>query len=493
MSDSIQFATYPTSNRVPGVFVEMDPSQANTATVLQRSLLIGQVTAAAATPVSTHPVLIQSADDADFYCGPDSMLAAMAKRYLRIDQFGPLYCLLLKEATAATAAAATITITGSATANGALTIYVGGVRVQSAVIAGDTPTAVAAGFKAAVDQTPGLAATAAVALGVVTMTAIDKGLAGNGLDLTLNYLGAAGGEITPPGLTVVMSAFTGGATNPDLTAALDNLGDQPFDFIGMAYNDAASLDAMEEFLSDADGRWAWNAAIYGHGFSAFKGTLGQATAFGITRNDQHMSVMAYPPSPDPPWIWSAEITARCAVSLRVDPGLPLQYITTTLRAPVLTNRWTIGERNTLLYSGLSTVRVADDNAVIIERMATTYRENAAGVVDNSYLDVETMYGLMFVARDLKTYLLSHYARKKLVSDTTVILAGSNCVNAPLIRASVISEYRALEAGGYVQNSDIFARNVLVQNAGGGLVKILAPVDLVNQLRQIAILLQFLKS
>ena len=32
-----------------------------------------------------------------------------------------------------------------------------------------------------------------------------------------------------------------------------------------------------------------------------------------------------------------------------------------------------------------------------------------------------------------------------------------------------------------------------QNAGNGLVKILAPVDLVNQLRQIAILLQFRKS
>ena len=100
---------------------------------------------------------------------------------------------------------------------------------------------------------------------------------------------------------------------------------------------------------------------------------------------------------------------------------------------------------------------------------------------------------MFVARDLSNYLLTRYARKKLVSDTTVILAGSNCVNAPMIRASVISEYRALEAAGYVQNSRQFAANVLVEDAGNGLVKVLAPVDLVNQLRQIAILLQFRKS
>jgi phage tail sheath gpL-like len=193
------------------------------------------------------------------------------------------------------------------------------------------------------------------------------------------------------------------------------------------------------------------------------------------------------------WIWAAEVTAWCASSLRVDPGLPLQYITTTLKAPQIADRWSLGERNTLLYSGLSTFRIGDDNSVIIERMATTYQENAAGAPDNSYLDVETMYGLMFVARDLAIYLLSKYARKKLVSDTTVILAGSNCVSAPLIRASVISEYRALEAAGYVQNSTTFAKNVIVQNAGNGLVKVLAPVDLVNQLRQMAILLQFLKS
>ena len=39
----------------------------------------------------------------------------------------------------------------------------------------------------------------------------------------------------------------------------------------------------------------------------------------------------------------------------------------------------------------------------------------------------------------------------------------------------------------------FAQNVVVEDAGNGLVKILAPVDLVDQLRQIAILLQFRKS
>jgi phage tail sheath gpL-like len=157
------------------------------------------------------------------------------------------------------------------------------------------------------------------------------------------------------------------------------------------------------------------------------------------------------------------------------------------------SRLDIGERNTLLYDGISTFKVGDDGTVIIERMRTTYQQNAAGADDDSYLDVETMFGLMFVARDLANYLLARYARKKLVSDDTLILPGSNCVSAKMIKASTISEYRALQAGGYVQNADIFAKNIIAENAGRGLVKILAPVDLVNQLRQIAILLQFRKS
>jgi phage tail sheath gpL-like len=104
-----------------------------------------------------------------------------------------------------------------------------------------------------------------------------------------------------------------------------------------------------------------------------------------------------------------------------------------------------------------------------------------------------MFGLMYVARDLANYLLSIYARKKLVSNATPVLPGSNCVTAAMIQASTVAEYKVLEANGYVQNSATFAQNIVTEDAGNGLVKILAPVDLVNQLRQIAILLQFRKS
>jgi phage tail sheath gpL-like len=490
---AIQFTSYPTSNRVPGVYVEMDPSQANTAQTLQRSLILGQMTAdGGATPLT--PLEVTSLTQVQLACGRGSILAQMAENYLSGDNFGDLWVLPFEDDDSAQPAVGSVTLAGSATAPGTLNLYIGGIRVRSPVNAGDDAAAAATALRAAIAANPDLAVAADTGTGAaVQLTAKNKGEAANDIDLRFNYLGQPGGEYFPAGITATVSAMVGGTANPDIGDGLANLSDETYDFIVSPYIDTANLDEMKNFLSDYQGRWSWEQMLYGGCFSAIRGTLGACTAFGTSRNDQHMSIIAFDDSPDVAWNWAAQVGARCAASLRVDPGLPLQYIGTTLKAPPVASRWSIGERNTLLYDGLSTFRVADDGTVTIERMTTTYQRNAAGATDDAYLDVETMYGLMFVARDLANYLLARYARKKLVSDTTPILPGSNCVSAQMIKASVVSEYIALEAAGYVQNSRNFARDVVAEDAGHGLVKILAPVDLVNQLRQIAILLQFRKS
>jgi phage tail sheath gpL-like len=491
---AINFTYYPESNRVPGIFVEMDPSQANTALTLQRSLLLGQITEEGdAAPLV--PLEVESAVQVLQACGRGSMLAQMATAYLRGDNFGDLWLLPIADDKASQAATGRLTIAGPATAAGTLNVYIGGIRVRVPVNAADRDEAVALALRTAINANLDLAVTAGPGDddNEVVVTARNRGEAGNGIDIRLNYRGRAGGEATPAGIEVEITPMSGGTANPEIADGLANLSDQTFDFIVTPYTDTANLDAMKEFLDDHQGRWSWEQMLYGGCFSAFRGTLGQCTYFGTRRNDQHMSIMAFNDSPDPPWIWAAQIGAFSASSLRVDPGLPLQYIGTNLLAPPLESRWILGERNTLLFDGLSTFRVGDDDTVIIERMRTTYQRNAAGADDDSYLDTETMYGLMYVARNLANYLLTRYARKKLVSDQTQILPGSNTVNAPMIKASTIAAYRALEAGGFVQNSAIFAKAIVVENAGRGLVKILAPVDLVNQLRQIAILLQFRKS
>ena len=488
---TIQFMRYPESNRVPGVYVEVDASKANTGQINQRSLLVGQVLAGS-TLQPGIPVLCQGAAWTRGQAGAGSMLALMAEQYRNRDTFGELWLLPLLDDPAAVAAQGGFEFTGAATAAGTLSGWIGGQRVQAYVGAGATPAAMAAAFVGACSQVVDLPVTASVNAGKAVLSAKNKGAAGNDIDLRMNYLGARGGEATPGGVTVVVTAMQGGTTSPSLTLPLLNLAEQAFDYIALPYTDTASLDAMRSLMSDDSGRWAWSRMIYGHVFAALRGSIGALTTFGVGRNDQHLSVMGFADSPTPAWLWAADLTAACAASLRVDPALPVQTLLLNVLPPPVQSRFVLSDRNTLLYDGIATFTVGGGGQVQVERVVTTYQTNAAGAPDNSYLDVETLATLTYVLRDLRTYLSTQYARKKIVSDATRV-TGNNVVSPAIIRASVISRYRLLESLALVQNGDAFAAAVQVEPAGGGLVKILWPGDLAGQLRQLAILAQFTKS
>ena len=131
---------------------------------------------------------------------------------------------------------------------------------------------------------------------------------------------------------------------------------------------------------------------------------------------QHVTAIGAYGSPSPSWYWAADLAAACAVSLRANPAVPLQDMQLNVLAPIIANRWTISERNTLLYDGVSTYKTNHAGQVFTDRIITTYQTNAAGAPDNSYLDVETMFTLAFIIRDFRTLLLSRFQRRILVAD-----------------------------------------------------------------------------
>ena len=270
---AINFTYYPTSNRVPGVYVEMDPSQANSATVLQNTLLIGQITMAG-TAVSNVPALIESKAQLLTLCGAGSMLNAMGSRYIDRDPFGPLYILPIEDDVAAVEASGSVAVAGPATASGTLNLYIGGMLVRSLVSSGDDPTAIAGALADAINATENIEVVAEATASDVALTSIGKGEVFNMIDLRTNYLGAAGGEYDVPGVALTITPMSGGTGNPGISGALANLSDQPFDFIITPYTDTSNLDALQGFLADDVGRWSWEQMIYGGAFTAYQGTLG---------------------------------------------------------------------------------------------------------------------------------------------------------------------------------------------------------------------------
>ena len=491
MAYEVPFANIPQNVRTPLFFAELNSSQANTSQQTQRALLIGQmVSSGTATP--NEPVICAGPASALGLAGAGSMLALMAAAYVASDPFGELWILPLADANGATAATGTITFGGAPTANGTVNLYVAGVFVPVAVTAGMTAAQVATAVAAAIGATPGMPVSAVAAAGVVTLTALNKGLAGNDIDIRVNYLGTAGGQVTPTGLTIATTAMSGGATNPTLTTALANLVDQPFDFIATGYNDPTTTAALTAFLSDVSGRWSWQTQVFGHVFGAYRGTFGSLATYGEALNDQHSTCLGFYDSPTPSWVIAADLAGTAAVSLRADPALPLQTLTlSTMLPPPIGSRFTLSERNALLFDGISTFTVTTGGQVAIENLITTYQRNAQGQVDDSYLQVETMFTLMAILRQLKSTVTSTFGRCKLVTNNTPIPPGGNFVTLNSIRATLIAAYQAMEPG-LVQDSPDFAAGLVVQQnaTNPSRVDVLYDPIITGGLRVFALLAQF---
>jgi len=487
---TVSFNSIPSDIRVPLFYAEVDNSQANGAAGSLVRLIVGQVNDDATADEIGKLTLVSGLSLAKSIGGVGSMLADMYEAWRRSDPMGEVWCLPLKAT--GTAASGKVTITNAATAGGQVNLYIAGVRVRATVASGATAAEAATALAAAVNSA-GLAVSAAAAAGVVTLTCRWSGLSGNDIQLELNRLGRNGSEFTPAGLTVTVTPMAGGVGTPDVAEALAALGDEPFEFICAPWADGPSLDAWQAFMDESSGRWSWARQLYGHVYSAKRGTLGELVTLGDSRNDPHMTVYGFEKAcPDPVWRQAAAYAARQAVYISADPARPTQTGELVGIMPAPSGEgFTLTERQSLLGHGIAT-GYSSGSAQRIERAITTYRENAFGQPDDSYLDSETLHQSAYVIRNLKTRITSKYGRHKLANDGTRFGAGQAIVTPAVIRAELIAGYHALEREGIVENADAFTQYLVVERSSSNpnRLNVLYPPDLVNQLRVFALQYQF---
>lgn len=379
-------------------------------------------------------------------------------------------------------------ITAKSTATPAITT-----TINIEVVAANTATNPGMGGTTGSAVTPPTIVAPTGDMAHILLTSKVPGEAFNGFPIALNYFGAVGGEDIPDGVTVRIEEFTGGAGIPDLTNAIGAMGDEAFDFIGFPFNDSNSLGLMREEMNDISGRWSWIRQLYGHVYSAVRGTLSELVALGDAVNDQHLTLCGYEPETQSPLdeLIAARL-GREAGFIRNDPARPTQTgeIVGGLPAP-LGSRFTVTERQSLLSHGIATSFV-NVGAMLIERSITTYKVNKFGVTDNSYLDSETLHTSAYVLRNLKAAITSKYPRHKLANDGTRFGEGQAVVTPAVLKGEICAGYRAMERAGIVENFEAFKKNLIVErNASDPTrVDVLYPSDYVNQLRVFALLNQF---
>lgn len=364
-----------------------------------------------------------------------SQLARMVTAYRETDPFGELYIIAVPEATGA-AATVTITVTGAATETGTVNLYIGRTRVQAAVINGDDVAAVATAISAAINANVDLPFTSAAAAGVVTLTARHKGLCGNEIPVSLNYYGFGGGEVLPAGIQIAVASGTAGTGAPVLTGTIAAMADEPFDYIGHPFSDAASVNTLSNEMNDTSGRWSYARQLYGHVYTAKLGTLSELVTAGDMFNLQHITLAGYEKETQTPADeLAASRAARAAVFIRNDPARPTQTgeLIGMLPAPK-GKRFTMTEQQSLLSHGVATAYV-ESGILRVQRDVTTYKKNAYGSADNSYLDSETLHTSAYVLRRLKSVITSKYGRHKLANDGTRFGPGQAIVTPSVIRSN----------------------------------------------------------
>lgn len=493
---AVSFNYIPANVRVPLFYAELDNSQASYFTQNKRALLIGQKIAAGTQAVNT-PVIVSSTDQAKVLFGRGSMLARMHEMYRAQDPFGEVWCLAVADAGAGVAATGTITVAGPATAAGTISLYIAGQKVSVAVGSTDAATVIAANISAAINAALDLPVTSSAAAAVVTLTCRWKGPTGNDINMQDSFRGLSGGEVLPTGvaLTYTGSNFlASGTLNPTLTGAvITAMGDDEYDYVIHPYNDTTSLDAFQTEFNDSVGRWSWSRQVYGHVYTALRGTFSALTTAGGLRNDPHQTIAGIDVDcPDPNWEYAAAYGAANAVCLNVDTARPTQTIAlTNLLAPRAGKRFLLTERQSLLNFGIATSYVSG-GLLRVERAITTYQKNAFNQADPSYLDSETLHQLTEITRRLRSRITSKYPRHKLANDGTRFGAGQAIVTPSVIRGEIIAEYADMEQLGLVENATLFKKYLIVERDAGNpnRLNVLLPPDLTNQLRVFALLNQF---
>jgi phage tail sheath gpL-like len=497
----ITFNNIPDTIRTPGMYTEIDNSRALKGLFPNphKALLIGQKTSSGSKP---SEVLYQITSDglADGFFGAGSQLAIMCNAFKQNNPNTELYAVALSDAGAAVAASGVIrfsvalSATGfSLVGNGTYNLLIDGIKVPVVLTSGWSAADInsaAIDKITATDQLPVTGSTNATS--ALCIIAKNAGSQGNFIDIRANYYT---GKEDPSGFgdSAPITAMANGATDPSVSGVWAIAADIQFHYVGMPYDGATNIASLETELAD---RFGPLVNLQGQGFVGVRKSLADASTLGNSRNSAHNCIMAAYGSPSGPARWTAALCAVAAYNLNQDPARPLHYLPLKgILAPTEADRFMRSERDILLYDGIATYLVDSGGNVCIERCITTYQTNAAGVLDPSYLDVQTLATLSEIRYQYKARMLTRFIvpRFKLVSDTFPVQPGTNVVQPKTIKDEIIALFTMLRDKGLIENLDDFKTNLIVERSttDQNRVDVLLPPDLVNQFMMLGSIIQFI--
>lgn len=486
---TVAFNQIPLNILTPGYFVELDSSRAMKGASIQphNVLLVGQMLTGSGTASTVYAV--KSAAEAVSLFGNKSQLAQMVAAYKAQDSLTQVYCIGVVDGT--TAATGSIVVTGTATEAGALVMYIAGRRVSVSVANGDTAATVETAMLAALALETDLPVTAVGDAGSgADFTATCKGTLGNQIIIGHSQLA---GERVPAGLSVTVTAMSGGATDPSYTAAITAMAEDQYHTVvsGLCTSTVAGA-----FVTQLESRWGPMRQIEGVLFAGFADTRANLTTLGNTFNSYAFVLCGMEVSAlmRAPWEVASAAAAVSAQQTQTDParactGLPVGGFSAAKRGTGFTR----AERDILLSDGVATFTASQDGRLLVERFVTTYQTNSLSIADTALRDLHpTVRTLAALRYSLRVRIGTRFARFKLADDGNVIPPGQPIVTPKIIRAEIIALFQDWQQLGWVENLEQFKAELFVERdaTDQNRVNAILPPDLINSFLVGAFQVQF---
>jgi len=336
----------------------------------QRVAVVGQGNTAAT--FSTTKTQVTSAVQAAELYGYGSPIHLAVRQLFPINGDGvgtiPVTVYPLADDVSGVAATGSVTATGTSTEAGVVYVKINNIVSEAIVIASGT---------LGVDL-EGPITNAINAVLEMPVTAVANGTT-NASDLTSKWAGTSANDIyveivgTVAGLTFAVTQLTGGLVNPDVTTALNQVGNV-WETMMLNCLDIADTTTLGLYSTFGDGRWG---ALVRKPLVVFTGntatTVANATVVSDARpTDKTNAQLVAPGSNDLPFVVAARQLARIVKVANNNP--PQDYgsqAATGLTPGADGDQWTYTDRDVAVKAGSSTIEVKD-GVVNIADVVTFY-------------------------------------------------------------------------------------------------------------------------
>lgn len=494
----------------PKVTFTIVPAKQLAGVTEQRVLIVGQKLAGGSAAGGSLIKDMPNDGPEDALFGQTSHVAGLVRAFKVINQVSALDVIPLTDGSGTKGTGKITLTTGPSTADATIFVTIGSkqnLRVQVDTLSGETVTEIGDKIVAAYVTLLDKPWTIDNAVGVVTATAANDGTLCNEWGLIV--------EGTIPGVTIALTGWTGGATDPTLTGIFDVIGDTRYQTILWPSVYATSV---VETLLDARFNTA-NNVLDGVAIQVKTDTLSNLKTYA-NQNSQSLVIASqklidgtfYKGSStmEFPDIASAQICAIRALR-RTNDAVLTEFLTTVasldqfggkslaslpyfntalpqLAAGDPENQFSEVDSNELTSNGLSLYGPNRAfNATIFGEFVTTYLTDTAGNPDTSFKFLNTVDTISVVREFFFENLKSRYAQTRLTDGDLV--AGRDMANAASIRAFANKLYDNLADDAILQKGtaakkDFNQNLVIVVNVRAGTTSFnMAPL-LVSQLRAI---------